>query len=102
MVIAWSTSRRRTPIPKATRPIICVDTYKSHTINDEIYSKTCIGNFAERVVHTVFKTVQALYAFWARWPSGRASDSGARVPGFEPHGRRCVVSLSCVVSCVDT
>ena len=29
----------------------------------------------------------------ARWPSDGASDSGARGPGFEPHGRR-VVSLS--------
>ena len=28
-----------------------------------------------------------------RWPSGRASDSGARGPGFEPHERR-VASLS--------
>ena len=29
----------------------------------------------------------------ARWLSGRASDSGARGPGFEPHDC-CVVSLS--------
>ena len=30
----------------------------------------------------------------ARWPSGRASDSGARGPGFDPHSGRHVVSLS--------
>ena len=28
------------------------------------------------------------------WPSGRASDSGARGRGFDPHSGRCVVSLS--------
>ena len=30
----------------------------------------------------------------ARWPSGRASDSGARGQGFDPHTGRRVVSLS--------
>ena len=30
----------------------------------------------------------------AQWPSGRASDSGARGPGFDPHSGRRVVSLS--------
>ena len=30
----------------------------------------------------------------AWWPSGRASDSGARGRGFDPHSGRCVVSLS--------
>ena len=30
----------------------------------------------------------------ARWPSGRASDSGARGRGFDPHTGRRVVSLS--------
>ena len=30
----------------------------------------------------------------ARWPSGRASDSGARGRGFNPHSGRRVVSLS--------
>ena len=30
----------------------------------------------------------------ARWPSGRASDSGARGRGFDPHSGRGVVSLS--------
>ena len=31
----------------------------------------------------------------ARWPSGRASDSGARGRGFDPHsGHRKIVSLS--------
>ena len=30
----------------------------------------------------------------ARWASGRASDSGARDPGFDPHSGRRVVSLS--------
>ena len=30
----------------------------------------------------------------ARWPSGRASDSGARGLGFDPHSGRRVVSLS--------
>ena len=29
-----------------------------------------------------------------RWPSGRASDSGARGQGFDPHSGRRVVSLS--------
>ena len=29
----------------------------------------------------------------ARWPSGRASDSGAIGRGFDPHSGRCVVSL---------
>ena len=29
----------------------------------------------------------------ARWPSGRASDSRARGPGFDPHSGRRVVSL---------
>ena len=29
-----------------------------------------------------------------RWPSGRASDSGARGRGFDPHSGRRVVSLS--------
>ena len=28
------------------------------------------------------------------WPSGRASDSGARGRGFDPHSGRCVVYLS--------
>ena len=28
------------------------------------------------------------------WPSGRASDSGARGLGFDPHSGRLVVSLS--------
>ena len=30
----------------------------------------------------------------ARWPSGRASDSGARGRGFDPHSGRRVASLS--------
>ena len=30
----------------------------------------------------------------ARWPSGRALDSGARGRGFDPHSGRSVVSLS--------
>ena len=30
----------------------------------------------------------------ARWPSCRASDSGARNRGFDPHSGRRVVSLS--------
>ena len=30
----------------------------------------------------------------ARWPGGRASDSGARGRGFDPHSGRRVVSLS--------
>ena len=30
----------------------------------------------------------------ARWPSGRASDSGARGRGFDPHPGHRVVSLS--------
>ena len=30
----------------------------------------------------------------AWWPSGRASDSGARGRGFDPHSGRRVVSLS--------
>ena len=30
----------------------------------------------------------------ARWPSGRASDSGVRGRRFDPHSGRCVVSLS--------
>ena len=30
----------------------------------------------------------------ARWPSDRASDSGARVRGFDLHSERGVVSLS--------
>ena len=30
----------------------------------------------------------------ARWPNGRASDSGARGRGFDPHSGRRVVSLS--------
>ena len=30
----------------------------------------------------------------ARWPSGRASDSKSRGPGFDPHNGHCVVSLS--------
>ena len=30
----------------------------------------------------------------ARWPSGRASDSGARGRGFDSHSGRRVVSLS--------
>ena len=29
-----------------------------------------------------------------RWPSGRASDSGARGRGFDPHSGCCVLSLS--------
>ena len=29
-----------------------------------------------------------------KWPSGRASDSGARGRGFDPHSGRRVVSLS--------
>ena len=40
------------------------------------------------------------FFFWgggggqAPWPSGRASDSGARGWGFDPHSGRRVVSLS--------
>ena len=30
----------------------------------------------------------------APWPSGRASDSGAKGQGFDPHSGRHVVSLS--------
>ena len=30
----------------------------------------------------------------AWWPSGRASDSGARGRGFDPHSGRCVMSFS--------
>ena len=30
----------------------------------------------------------------AQWPSGIASDSGARGRGFDPHSGRCVVFLS--------
>ena len=30
----------------------------------------------------------------APWPSGRASDSGARGQGFDPQSGRCIVSLS--------
>ena len=30
----------------------------------------------------------------SQWPSGRASDSGARGQGFDPHSGRRVVSLS--------
>ena len=30
----------------------------------------------------------------ARWPSGRASDSGEKGQGFDPHSGRRVVSLS--------
>ena len=30
----------------------------------------------------------------AQWPSGRASDSGVRGGGFDPHSGRLVVSLS--------
>ena len=32
----------------------------------------------------------------APWLSGRASDSGARDRGFDPHSGRCVVSLSMI------
>ena len=31
---------------------------------------------------------------FGRWPSGRASDSGAKGRGFDPHSGRRVVSLS--------
>ena len=31
---------------------------------------------------------------WSGWRSGRASDSESRDPGFDPHWRHCVVSLS--------
>ena len=34
----------------------------------------------------------------ARWPCGRASDSGARCRGFDPHSGRPVVSLSKIYS----
>ena len=30
----------------------------------------------------------------AQWPSGRASDSESRGPGFDPHNGHSVVSLS--------
>ena len=30
----------------------------------------------------------------ARWRSSKASDSESRCPGFDPHRRHCVVSLS--------
>ena len=47
------------------------------------------------VIPTVFNSlyIKAGRGRGRRWPSGRASDSRARGPGFEPHGRR-VVSLS--------
>ena len=39
--------------------------------------------------------VDLLLDIWeARWPSGRASDSGARGRGFDPHSGRRVVSFS--------
>ena len=34
------------------------------------------------------------YSGEVRWPSGRASHSGARGWGFDPHAGHCVVSLS--------
>ena len=37
---------------------------------------------------------QTLLHSETRWPSGRASDSGARGRVFDPHPGRCVVSLS--------
>ena len=42
-----------------------------------------------------FPSVQiTTYIREARWPSGRASDSGSRGRGFNPHSGRRVVSLS--------
>ena len=35
-----------------------------------------------------------IFILEARWPSGRASASGARSRGFDPHSGRRVVSLS--------
>ena len=62
-------------------------------------------DFGELWSHDVHKLVsyQGMQCNWfkwsivcweARWPSGRASDSGARGWGFDPHSDRRVVSLS--------
>ena len=44
------------------------------------------------ILFSFFDTL--LYGMEARWPSGRALDSGARGRGFDPHSGRRVVSLS--------
>ena len=46
------------------------------------------GHFIACVVHSTFSKGKT------PWPSGRASDSGARSRGFDPHSGRRVVSLS--------
>ena len=42
------------------------------------------------------KATSVFFVFFleARWPSGRASDSGARGRGFDSHSDRRIVSLS--------
>ena len=38
--------------------------------------------------------ISSLHQLEARWPCGRASDSGARGWGFDPHSGRRVLSLN--------
>ena len=47
-----------------------------------------------KYVHVVDIRLVQNYFQGARWRSGRASDSESRDPGFDPHRRHRVVSLS--------
>ena len=49
--------------------------------------------FPDRVYHSII-VLKMHNNKEARWPSGRASDSGERGRGFDPHSGRRVVSLS--------
>ena len=42
----------------------------------------------------IFFYICSKHRLEARWPSGRASESGARGRGFDPYSGRRVVSLS--------
>ena len=50
--------------------------------------------FAVHVKHMVKHIDYNKESWGARWRSGRASDSESRGPGFDPHRRNSVVSLS--------
>ena len=53
------------------------------------------GFLTTRLSYCIKKNIPFNQNIWeAQWPSGRASDSGARGRGFDPHSGHSVESLS--------
>ena len=84
------------PCFDALRPY-CISVKQFYPDEVRIQCK-CIQTFL-KITHygNFLENCQFLPFHWYReapWPSGRASDSGARGRGFDPHSGRRVVSLS--------